>query len=107
MVLEKIEPIHAKRKKKRKERKRKETRPPSYLIYKNKLKWNKDFNVIPEIIKLLEENRGSKPSDIALSNIFFLTYLLRQRKQNKQMGLHQTKRFCTAKETMNNMKTRP
>ena len=43
---------------------------------------------------------GSEISDIPPSNIF-LTYLLEQGKQkekNKQMELHQTKKFCPAKE---------
>ena len=33
-----------------------ETGPLSYTIHKNKLKWIKDLNIIPEIIKLLKEN---------------------------------------------------
>ena len=35
-------------------------------------KWNKDLNVIPEIIKLLEINKDNKLVDIGLGNDFFL-----------------------------------
>lgn len=58
--------------------KKPETRP-FYTIYKNKLRWIKDLNVLPQTIKLLEENIGSKLFDIALST-FFLLYILEQGK---------------------------
>ena len=65
-------------------------------------KWIKDLNVTPEIIKILEENIGSKILDIAGSNMFF-SYISSgtgdKRKKNKQLGLHQTKKTCTAKKT--------
>ena len=54
-----------------KKEKKKETRPPFYIIYKNKLKMIKDLNVRLKPIKILEENVSSKISDISLSNIFF------------------------------------
>ena len=58
--------------------------------------------------KILEKNIGSKISDIAHSNIL-CDYIPRQEKQkkNKQMGLHQTKNFCTARETINKIKRQP
>ena len=46
-----------------------ETRPPSYTPHMNKFKWIKDLHVRHETIKILGENKGSKISDIAHSNI--------------------------------------
>ena len=60
-----------------------------------KSKWIKDLNVRPKTTKIIE-NIDSKILDIACSNIFFQVYLPKQGKQkkkNKQMGLHQTKKF--------------
>ena len=56
-------------------------------------KWIKDLSVRLEIIKILEENLVK--SQTFLVATFFLIYLLRQRKKNKnkQTGLHQTKKF--------------
>ena len=51
-------------------------------------------------VKFLEVNIGSKISDLSHSNIFFLIYFLtqgKQKKKNKQMGLHQTKKFLHSK----------
>ena len=45
-----------------------ETRPPSYITYKNKFKMD-HLNVRPQTIKIVEENIGSNVSDIAHSNI--------------------------------------
>ena len=49
---------------------KKETRLPTYTIYRNKLRWIKDLNVSCDTIKVLEENIGGKVSDIPRSNIF-------------------------------------
>ena len=61
-------------------------------------KWIKDLNVRPETIKILDENIGSNISDIAHRN--FLSDVFPQAKEtrkNKQMGLHQTKKFLHSK----------
>ena len=51
-------------------------------------KWTEDLNIIPETIKLLEENSGSKLFDIALSSSSFLFFfwicLLEQGKQKEK-----------------------
>ena len=62
-------------------------------------KWIKDLYVRPETIKLLEENIGSKCSDIANSNFFSdISPQARETKRKiKQMGLHQTKTFLYRK----------
>ena len=61
----------------------------------------------PETIEFLEENLGSKFLT-SLSNFFLdMSPWARETKENKQMGLHQTKKFCAAKETINKMKRQP
>ena len=53
-------------------------------------KWIKDLNVRPKNIKILEENIGSKSSDLAHCNILsHISPKARETKEkNKQMGLH-------------------
>ena len=58
----------------------------------------------PESIKLLKENIGNMLSETDLSNIFTLDLSPQTRATGKQTGLHQTKKSCTAKETINKTK---
>ena len=70
-------------------------------------KWIKDLNVRPETIKILEENISSKILDIAHSNILLdISPQTREttEKKNKQMGLHQTKKFLHSKGKDNKIK---
>ena len=63
------------------------------------LKWIKGLNLRPEIVKLLEENIRGRLLDIGLGNDFLeLTPKAKATKaKNKQVGLHQTKKFPYAK----------
>ena len=67
-------------------------------------KWIKDLNVGFETIKILEENIGSKILDISHSNIFSDISPQARKTKNKQMGLHQIKKFLHSKETIDKMK---
>ena len=62
-------------------------------------KWIKDLNARPEAIKIVEENIGSKISDIAHSNMFSdISPQARETKEkNKQMGQCQIKKFLSSK----------
>ena len=68
---------------------------------------NERLHCEAQIIKLLEENVGSKLSDIALSNIFLMD-LLRQGKQTAtkkhKWDCTKLKNICTTKETPNKTK---
>ena len=62
-------------------------------------KWIKVLNVRPETIKIVEENIGSKISDIAHSNILSnISPQARETKEKrKKMRFHQTKKLLHSK----------
>ena len=69
-------------------------------------KWIKDLNVIPETIKILEENIGKILSNINHRRILYdppLRILEIKAKINK-WDLIKLKSFCTMKETISNVK---
>ena len=72
-------------------------------------KWIKDLNVRPEAIKPLGKNIGIMLFDISLSIFFFFDVSSGKgnKSKNKHMGLYQTKKVCTAKETINKTKRPP
>ena len=75
-----------------------------YLIPYTKinLKWNKDLNIRPDTIKLLEENIGRTLFDINHSNILFdpPPRIRTIKTKMNQWDLIKLKIFCIAKETI-------
>ena len=84
------------------------TKSGHYLILYLKFnsKWINGLNIRPKIIKFLNENRFH---DIALGNDFFFLYLTLKTKAIKakinKYDYTKLKSFCTAKETINKVKT--
>ena len=72
-------------------------------------KWIKDLNLIPETIKLLEENIGKTLSDINHSRILYdpTPRVMEIKAKINKWDLIKFKSFCTTKETISNVKRRP
>ena len=72
-------------------------------------KWIKDLNVIPETIKLLEENIGKTLSNINLSRILYdpPPRILEIKAKINKWDLMKLKSFCTTKETISKLKRQP
>ena len=82
-----------------------------YLIPLTKihLKWIKDLNKRPETIKLLEENTGEKFLYIGSGNNILDMIPKAQATKAKinKWDYMKLKSFCTAKETIDKVKTQP
>ena len=72
-------------------------------------KWIKDLNIRPETIKLLEENTGSTLFDINHSKMLYnpSRRVMEIKTKINKWGLIKLKIFCTAKETISNVKRQP
>ena len=70
-------------------------------------KWIKDLNVRPDTIKLLEENIGRTLYDIHHNKILFDPPPRKMEIKINKWDLMKLKSFCTAKETINKMKSQP
>ena len=72
-------------------------------------KWIKDLNLRPDTIKLLEENIGRTLYDINHSKILFdpPSRVMEVKTKINKWDLLKLKSFCTAKDTINKMKTQP
>jgi len=72
-------------------------------------KWFKDLNVRPETIKLLEENIGRTLNDINQSKILYdpPPRVMEIKTKVNKWDLIKLKIFCTAKETVSEMKRHP
>ena len=72
-------------------------------------KWNKDLNVKPETIRLLEENIGRTLDDINQSKIHYdpPPRVMEIKTEVNKWDLIKLKSFCTAKETVSRVKRQP
>ena len=72
-------------------------------------KWIKDLNVIPETIKLLEENIGRALNDINQSKILSDPHpkVAEIKTKVNKWDLIKLRSFCTPKETISKVKRQP
>ena len=72
-------------------------------------KWIKDLNVMPDTIKLLEENIGRTLFDINHSKIFFdpPPRVMEIKTKINKWDLMKLQSFCTVKETINMTQRQP
>ena len=72
-------------------------------------KWIKDLNARPETIKFLEENTGRTLSDINQRKIIYdpPPRVTEIKTEVNKWDLIKLKSFCTAKETVSNLKRQP
>ena len=76
-------------------------------LTKINLKWIKELNIRPEIMKFLGKKIGIKFFDMDLGNNFFLICHLKHRQQNKKINKWDyitLKSFCKTKDFINKVK---
>ena len=79
------------------------------LYTKMNSKWVKDLNIIPESIKLLEENIGKTLSDIDHRRVLYdpPPKIMEMKAKINKWDLIKLKSFCTMKETISKVKRQP
>ena len=75
-------------------------------LTKINLKWIKDLNVMPETVKLLEQEKSSLTLVLEMFSEYN-TKSTRNKSKNKQVRVHQTKKLLHSKETINKVKRSP